>query len=280
MKKWLSQLIFLLAGSTLVALPIGNPAEPTLLGEGLFLPGNAGLDVCDLFYAPRISWCDSFSLRFGFYGDYVFNHHMELKSGQDVEKTEIYTNAGYLVFNLLNRIDIFGTLGASNLFVRGNSAIFRTETTTAPFEMESTTDFSWSIGSRVTFIDCGCLFFGAEGQYFRIRTDLDRVTTGISEYYDDVHMDYWEWQIGVSAGVKTGVLLPYLGLKISQSRLDFNEDQINVGTLVFNLNEFHQKQFWGYACGVSLIDIPYMSATAEARFGDEKALHVKTQCRF
>ncbi len=154
MKKFLKSVFFsglLCSASALQALPVGNPAEPSLLIDGVMFEGLQG-DPCD----PCISFCDSISLRAGFYGDYVFDRSLKtdvnklftmgkafsgaakdltiadvpedsvsnVAYGQHLHNAELYTNAAFLALNIWDRFDIFCTLGAMNGYIKGNSKAF------------------------------------------------------------------------------------------------------------------------------------------------------------
>nr|ANW12150.1 major outer membrane protein A [Chlamydia pecorum] len=139
---------FFAGDASLHALPVGNPAEPSLLIDGTIWEGMSG-DPCD----PCATWCDAISLRVGFYGDYVFDRVLKT----DVSKTfsmgqaptgnsaanftapterpnpaynkhmqdaEWFTNAGYIALNIWDRFDIFCSLGATSGYFKGNSASF------------------------------------------------------------------------------------------------------------------------------------------------------------
>jgi hypothetical protein len=79
-KKHFLLAYFLVFSCTLEALPLGNPLEPALLGNGICTP-----------------WCyPSSRFSIGFYGDYVFNRHLRVHGvgpERQVHKTRIITNA-------------------------------------------------------------------------------------------------------------------------------------------------------------------------------------------
>lgn len=254
--------------------------------------------LCADFCQPGIGWCDTWSFRVGFYGDYVFNRHLEVDQGntkdRDIEKTELYTNAGYLAVNFWDRIDIFGTLGASNIRIDGNVIVFQGTFTAAAggnrFRIESETDFSWSIGGRGTLYECGCFSFGAETQYFFTRPEMKRITYDDqssvmqSNYSDFAEMKYQEWQFGLGISYRIWNFVPYLGIKYSWADLDLDRALIadingNANTTDYFPNADNQFH-WGYAVGVSLVDCEKASLTLEARYPDEKAVYVNGQIRF
>ncbi|MEG1542376.1 MAG: hypothetical protein RR353_02280, partial [Victivallaceae bacterium] len=134
------------AGASVQALPVGNPSEASSLIDGIFWEGVAG-DPCD----PCATWCDSVSLRAGFYGDYVFNRlfttnvpeqitgfpntfsttppttvqtYPNAAYDKDMFDSDLFTNAGYIALNIWDRFDVFTTLGATSAYVRGCSSAF------------------------------------------------------------------------------------------------------------------------------------------------------------
>nr|ASK39878.1 OmpA [Chlamydia caviae]ASK39882.1 OmpA [Chlamydia caviae]ASK39884.1 OmpA [Chlamydia caviae]ASK39886.1 OmpA [Chlamydia caviae] len=151
MKKLLkSALLFATTGSalSLQALPVGNPAEPSLLIDGTMWEGASG-DPCD----PCSTWCDAISIRAGYYGDYVFDRILKvdvnktismgtaptgnaaadfktvadrdnIAYGKHMQDAEWSTNAAFLALNIWDRFDVFCTLGASNGYLKANAAAF------------------------------------------------------------------------------------------------------------------------------------------------------------
>ncbi|WP_284442370.1 porin [Chlamydia gallinacea] len=158
MKKLLKSALLFAVGSTasLQALPVGNPAEPSLLIDGTMWEGTSG-DPCD----PCATWCDAISIRAGFYGDYVFDRVLKTDTtktvedmaaalttaanattgvdsttastatprnnaayGKHIHDAEWTTNAAYLALNIWDRFDVFCTLGASNGYFKAGSDAF------------------------------------------------------------------------------------------------------------------------------------------------------------
>ncbi len=288
MKKLFVTMLSVLSCGAACALPLGNPADASLLSDGLFWEGFCG-DLCD----PCLSWCDAWSIRAGFYGDYVFNRHMKLRNSprSQLERFEIYTNAGYFALNLWDRFDVFTTLGVSKFRLNANNKNFQG----VPFalldsgftEIISESRFSWSVGGRATLWECGCTMLGLEGQYFRFNPNITRVTVGqdFSAYIDDqTSAQYSEWQVGLGITHRINILAPYIGVYYARSNLDWDGLQdirfagISTGnSLLGNAKNHHP---WGYAIGVSLIDCEKMDLAVEGRFAGEKAVHVNGQIRF
>lgn len=276
-------LTFLSCG-TAYALPVGNPSDAGLLRNGL---------VCEGHYAdpydPCLTWLDVYSFRFGFYGDYVFNRHMEIEqdhNDDDIEKTEIFTNAGFIALNFWDRVDLFTTLGMSNIFIDTNNKAFGLGGS-GRVELETDTHFSWSVGIRGVIWRCGCTEIGGEAQYFYTKPRVTRVTVNdtSSVYPNDVSALYHEWQIGVGITHRFPLFIPYLAVKWSRSQYKLDEAKISgltIGesTLTATLYDLEGKKDWGYAAGVSFIVCDKASLTLEGRFTDEKAVYINGQVRF
>lgn len=298
MKKIALGAVLFLSSGALWALPVGNPAEASLLREGVFWKGNEQVGFWDFWCNPCKNWCNAFHFRLGFYGDYVYGHSFERQGNgiinnvpKDIEHTQIETNAALFVINFFNCFDFFATLGASNLNMQTNAITFDGETLRGDrLDIESVTELSWSVGGRWTVWRCGCTTIGIEGQYFQFSPDVKRIQVAeLAAIYPDtagIDFEYSEWQLGIGITHRIGYLLPYAALKWSGSKFDAHDAVVTwVGDpsstqYTINLHDLESKKVWGYALGVTLIGCQQAGVTAEARFGDEKALHVNGQFRF
>lgn len=273
MKKLFFALCMLLGGS-LYALPVGNPIEATLFGRE---------NCCE-----ALSFCDFVGYGVGFYGDYVFNRHMETVNHKDIDTTKLFTNAGYLLVNLWHRLDLFTTLGASRLSLNTSLGAFSRADPHPLFEIESLSSFSYSVGARVTVINYKCFSLGIVGQYFSFSPRIKRmyIAAGAVSYPDDVlKTHYHEWQIGTGLSYRfNDFFVPYAAIKFADSRWKLDNGkrfiiESNTTTFLFNLKS---KKVCGYAVGLSFLPpaCEKLAVTAEARFGDEKALYINGQIRF
>jgi major outer membrane protein len=284
MKKLFMTMLTVLASGAAYALPVGNPSDASLLCDGLIWEGHCG-DPCD----PSLTWCDAFSLRVGFYGDYVFNRHLKDDTNEldkKIERTEIYTNAAFLAANFWDRFDIFSALGASNISINTNASVFNNAFNGTRFELETDSRFSWSLGGRGTIWECGCTSLGAEVQYFFTQPKVRRLSIAAIDSIYPSHIDakYREWQIGAGLSHRINIFVPYIAVKWSHAKLDFDNavfSFVNPATIGgVELVDLDNRRGWGFAVGVSLVDCEKTSLTVEGRFGDEKALYVNGQIRF
>lgn len=268
--------LFLLLSATGYALPIGNPTEASLMKEGVFCPGH--------YNGCRDSICDSWSVRIGFYGDYVNNKHMRVsKKHESIKQTRISTNAAYLALNVWDRADFFTTLGASSIEITTPSNTFGRASFNDLATVDSETGFSWSVGTRVTFWEWGCLGIGGEAQYFHTCPDINflRDKNSAPDYVSN-DISYSEWQLGIGISYRINIvcdhtaLVPYIGFKGGHTRLDTN----NATGSNMVIPKLDSERDVGYAFGLSLLGANTTLVTVEGRFADEKALYINAQLRF
>lgn len=277
MKKLFLTVGALFCGATAYALPAGNPSDASLLTDGLFWEGSCG-DPCD----PCADWSQCYSFRVGFYGDYVFNRYLKIDTkgaridGRMFDTTRLSTNAAFLALNLFDRLDLFSTLGVSFLSGEANSAVLGNPG--GREFLESSSRFSWSVGTRGTIWECGCTAFGFEAQYFRselpiIMAIFDALVTDNSP---NITIRYEEWQAALGVAQRLGMgcytLVPYANLTWSVAKPGLIVEGQRIGGL-------KSAKPWGCALGVTMVDSNKASLTAEFRCGSEQALYVNGQIR-
>jgi len=293
MKKLIATVLTLLSCGVVYALPLGNPTEASLF-QRYDCDGTSGCcDPCD----PCFFWLDSFSFGIGFYGDYVFNCNLRidgkgLNQGHAIRETELYTNAGYVVGNFCEMIDIFGTVGASHIRLE-TSEISWIADGDANGILESDTSISWSVGARATVFQWRCLGIGIEGQYFRFSPDFTKywsLADGKYTYFNKGNgTKYQEWQVGGGVSYTFTTFcqnfswVPYTGVKYACAKFDTNDFSFIrlPGTdSVFTIFDLKSNKHWGYVVGITMTMCDMLGLTVEGRFGDELALYVNGQARF
>ncbi|MCH9609877.1 MAG: Major outer membrane porin [Chlamydiales bacterium] len=278
MKKLFLTMLTILTSGSAFALPLGNPSDASLLCDGICWEGHCG-DMCD----PCLTWCDAFSVRTGFYGDYVFNRHLEGDSdrNKDLDHSNIYTNAAFIAGNFWDRFDVFATFGTSKLYFNGNRSIF-SGTAGDEFQMETETDFSWSVGARGTLWECGCTSVGAEFQYLQTRPHIKRISNlGVLIYPDsNIGMKWYEWQFGLGVSYRINYMVPYAGIMLASGKADFGNALGLVASAGSQMQNLETEKCFSYAIGTSLVDCEKMSLTVEVRFSGETAAYVNGQVRF
>lgn len=289
-KQILSVILSLFVCPTIFALPIGNPADASLYSNSAIW----GRD-CDNSCDPRPSFCDFWSIRLGYYRDDIFDRHLKVHDDGHIDRTHMLTNAGSITLNLFDRLDVFTTLGATNIAIRTDAAVFTDVRTlfgepSQASDLFFQTDFSWSIGARATLWECNCFILGIEGQYFRTNPNV----TSFDEYFDgtityiDRQVHYREWQVGLGCAYRFAIgcpdiaFVPYAGAKYSRARLNMNDitfvTPVDVTPIV--LHDLRSANHWGGAVGISLILADAIGVSAEYRFGDESAVAFTGELRF
>lgn len=269
-------MIFALLSSTLWALPVGNCLTPAIYSNGLW-------DQRE----PYFSWGACTHLRFGYYGDFVFERKMEQmisgNPGSDIAHFGLATNAGTLTLDICDYLDGYLLCGATSISYQAENE----------FQEYCSFDFStstcWSIGGALDLWQYRSFGVGIEGQYFETRPLFNRYTnyaTGEILYFNDRNQMKWrEWQGGLTATFRMTdqpnfVFAPYMGVKAASGKLRQHGFEIDDGGLIQNLNLLESKEVWGFAIGVTVVSYGIMGVTAEGRFGDEKAFYTNFQMSY
>ncbi|HEY4831769.1 MAG TPA: hypothetical protein VIH61_04325, partial [Waddliaceae bacterium] len=211
--------------------------------------------------------------------------------GEAIKTTEIFTNAGYLALNIAEKIDLFGTLGASRISITTNEASW-VLAGNAEGRLDWETMFSWSVGARAILYEKRRVLIGIEGQYFQTHPDLTTYVSfsdGMYNYFnEDNSMTYKEWQVGTGISYDLRCcypnlsLTPYAAVKWGRSRFHtdnftFTKTDTTEALTIFNLKT---NKLWGFALGVSTVFCDKLSFTAEGRWADEKAFYLNGNFRF
>lgn len=275
MKKITVTLLGVLACGGAYALPFGNPADPVLLTEGVFYAGDS-CDPCD----PCDSWFSALSVRIGYQGDFVYNRKMRLKSSSStVTTTRIMTNAGVVYLNFGDRVDAYGLVGATNIKMGGDGDAFGASPGAKRFLLASSTDISWGVGARATFLKWGCTSLGVDGKYFRAQPGMSRdVQNDQATRHDTATFKYHEWQVGVGAAHRINKVVPYVGVVWASPRI--NLSNVSVDSFGATFGNYKEQHCFGYVVGATLLDCAMASVTGEVRFLSETAASVNAQVRF
>jgi major outer membrane protein len=207
-----------------------------------------------------------------------------------IRRTEVFTNAAYLVLNLWDRLDLTTTLGATSIYFVSPDHTFSSifdplfNNTT---DLMTNTSFSYSSGVRFTLWECGCFALGAEGQYFYTRPKINYThSNDFSVRYagKGQHLKYYDWQIGLGSAYRIDIIqrstafIPYVGVRWNRARINPGDVRVVLPSDIF-LNQREQRQ-WGYAVGATFLGCNKISVTAEGRFANENAFYVNSQFRF
>ncbi len=314
MKKLLFSLICLTQG-ILFSLPMSNPWEASLFCDG------PGILCCEGNSFPFVN-SDAFKLRFGFLGDYVFDRHLRVNSvgshggvnnnGGNIQTVRMMSNSGLINLNVCNRLDLFATLGATEISAKSPARCFSplgeapdfTNTTEVnfPILLDAATSFSLGAGLRGTIWRCGNLAIGGEAQYFHTNpslVSLNSTSFSIVNYLDDFKLNYHEWQLGMGTSYQVCLseciqVLPYAGVSWSLVRGYFGNPVASMNELTdldevsgsqatiftVRLNNWANARLWGYVVGLTVMGYERLNVGIQGHFGSEKALSVNSTIRF
>ena len=176
--------------------------------------------------------------------------------GKHFQDAEMFTNAAFMALNIWDRFDVFCTLGATNGYLKGNSAsfnlvgLFGTKTQATQFntakivpnvslsqavvELYTDTAFAWSVGARAALWECGCATLGASFQYAQSKPKVEElnVLCNAAEFTINKPKGYVDqaFPLDITAGTEAAT-----GTK--DASIDYHEWQASLA-LSYRLNMF------------------------------------------
>lgn len=289
MKKFVLTVLTVLTCGALQALPVMNPADASLYTNN-FWWGDSCYDPCDP--CDPCGWFDWIDLRLGYYGDFVFNRHLEARTGGsdggDIQRTTINTNAGLIVLNFCDWIDVFGTIGVSNFEIRTENSVFNVLSPVMT-KVDFSPAMSYSVGLRATIWQCDCFYLGAEAQYFYSDPDLNwymPYSTGALTYFNtNRSKTYQEWQVGIGAAYvfencANFAFIPYAAIQVAGVNWDVGDTSFVISSVTHTLEDLQSKKVVGWTLGMTALLCDLIGVTVEGRWANEKAIHVNGQLSF
>lgn len=269
------------------ALPLGNPCDSMIFQCGFLWDSEFG----------------AFSGRIGYVEDCVFNRHLAARNGEgNIRVTEVKSSSALFVFNILDQVDIFATLGASSVTIRtpdkvfANNAfnIFDGSTGGNPLVVISTAShISSSLGLRGVIFATDSLCIGIEGQYFftapAVTSIYEPFDTFYVTYAEGVKLRYKEYQIGIGASYSICLtpainLIPYIGAQFARVSVDMGDSKQHINSLItfitdhdITLVDLKNGRNFGYSIGLTLMSLKRFSLGIEGRFVNEKSFTCTVQ---
>ncbi|WP_431603748.1 porin [Chlamydiifrater volucris] len=162
--------------------------------------------------------------------------------------TNAYIKGSSAAFNLV------GLFGVNDADSNAKSAVPNISIGNAFVELYTDAEFSWSIGARGALWECGCATLGAEFQYAQAKPEISQInvvsnvaqfsishpkgfvgdlaklplpTVGSSSTPDltktkSISANYSEWQVGLALAYRLNFISPYVGIKWSRAKIDFD----------------------------------------------------------
>ena len=263
MKKFVV-LMLLFFSTALFSLPVGNPAFPKIIEEGLIF-----------------SSANKFSLRAGYEGNFVLDRklHSERNYFNKEESFSIYLNSALLTFNLLNRLDLFGTYGKGKI-----ESDWLSEITANSFfysDLKAGNTEGWSCGTKIIFFEWGKINFSAGARIFYIDPEIITYAVDRINYnMDNAKLKYKEWQADMGLSYKTPYLVPYICAKYSKAKARLLKENSNTQQLELTDFPMKSKNAVGMAIGCTFSNNQFFMVTGEARFFDEEAYSISGELKF
>ncbi len=161
--------------------------------------------------------------------------------------TNAYIKGSSAAFNL---IGVIGKNAAIEAGDRPNASI-----SNAFVELYTDAEFSWSVGARGALWECGCATLGAEFQYAQAKPEISQinVVSNVAQFSiahpkgfvgedaklplptvsttstqpnltktKSISANYSEWQVGLALAYRLNFISPYVGIKWSRAKIDFD----------------------------------------------------------
>jgi hypothetical protein len=262
MRAFLCILFLFAAFVSLQCAPVGNAAAPKLIQEGVYA-------------SPSTGW----SIRLGYEGDFVFDGRMEQQGGGRIDEYTQDTNSGVLILNFHDRLDFYGILGSSDTaadwrFINPSDQVLRMEVTT-------NTSFLWALGGHAILYEWGpaCLGFG--GRYATSHAELKKISQNGVLFPAAGAVAHWSsWQIHLDLSCRIDFFTPYIGVKYSNARMDFDHFPVQIGSNGERNNHLRNKDPIGFYLGCTISSGQWFMLNLEGRLADEEAATVSADLRF
>ncbi len=256
MKRFFSLLF--LASFPLHALYFGNPASPDIIEEGLIFCYE--------------NWA---GVKVGYQGDYCFNRNLKAEGSVRgrIDDFSYLMNQGVFTFNILDRYEFYGSLGAMNVsFSNRSQRDFKKR------NYETNGHFTWGAGARLELFHWGCTLFSVDGAYQYSNLPLKWNALDGASFKTHAQLKYVEWQVGGGVSHQIDMLIPYAALTYSsvQARLK------NIEKNILHHSHFSMRsnQRFGLAMGCTISSSSTLDLNAEVRLFSEQAISLAGNIKF
>ena len=260
MKRFLFLLLILSLKGHLFALYMGNPALPGIIEQG--------------FFFSTENW---FAVKTSYERDWVFDRDMKAVSSISgrMDDFEYIADQGLLIFNIIDRIEIYGSGGAmrisaSHIPLRG-----------VRNEYETHDQFTWGIGGRGLFAEWGNCSFGIDVKYQRAHPTIKWMTQNGTPVNPRVgsKISFHEWQVGLGVSYQVALFYPYIAVKYSNAQARFKHLPTGFFPNTRHFKVKNRRKF-GMAIGTTLSNGSRFDVSVEARIIDEQAITLAAQIKF
>ena len=232
------------------ALYFGNPAEPQLIDEGLYL--------------NKEIWT---SVKVGYQGDYTFDRRLKAYRGAKgrIDRYQSLMNQGVLTINFGDRVDIYGSVGAMSADV-----IHRPHFDMKQREYQSNDHVTWGGGAKMILFRWGDVCLSGDIKYQSSHPRIKWITLNGTAYTTNAELKLNEWQAGAGVSRHIDIFTPYLA--IAYSKILSRMQQIRPVILNHSHFKMEVRNPIVLAIGCSLSTTKILDLTVEWRMISEEAV--------
>lgn len=255
--KYLIAILSCLA-SSLVALPVGNPAEPQIIDQGFWISQDALVGV-----------------KLGYEGDRVADRKMRANGNAHgrVDQMSLAFDQGVITFNYLDRLELYGSLGSMN-----GELSLRPRIDNQRRHYQTHDGLTAGGGGRFLLAQWGKAVIGIDGKVQWGNPGMKWVTVNGQSFNTGGHLKYLEWQVSFALSYTVDWLTPYLGVKYSNAHATVNK----ISRAVYPRSHFNMmnRDRFGMALGATLSPCKKFDLFAEVQMIDEQAFSFGGNVRF
>jgi len=244
------------------ALYLGNPSTPEMPEDGFFISDNC--------------W---FGVTTGYMGDYVLSRSMVVRSSgteatHTISSFSSQYNAGGIAFDLGNRADIYGSVGAYQL--RLSQRVSHDNT----IHFTSQNQLGGLVGIRGIAACWGEVQLGFDAKAFYAHPDLQTITVNNQNVAAKGYASDRQWQIGFGLSRRVSWFVPYIGLTYSHDRTKMAGLKSLTEYFPNKTLRLVNKYSFGFAVGFGVGIQKIFSCNIEARIVEETAIGCSADFRF
>lgn len=248
----------LLCTSPLAALYMGNPAQPQIISQGFWIPEDC-----------------SFGVKIGYLGDRVGDRKLKASGHAHgrIDKTRLYFDQGVLTFNLLDRVEIYGSAGSMNAKLSN-----RPHPDSSRREYQTHDGWTAGTGGRILLTAWKSLAIGVDGKIQWSNPGFKWMAVDGSSRNGRGHFKYIEWQASFALSYTVEWLTPYLGVKYSNVHANINR----IPKFIYRHSTIKlvNRDRFGLALGATLSPGKKFDLFAEVQMFDEQAISFGGNLRF
>ena len=262
MRLWYTVLLFF--SFPLFALYNGNPSLPGMPELGLWISND-----------------DWWGIKVGYEWDDTFEKRVKIDDRESSinDRYDTYCsikNIGVLTFNVIDRFEMYGLLGAMKLDlsqrpIKGTRLQYQTDS-----------QLMWGVGGRIILVYWEEMIMGVNALYCGSHLIVDQIfDNDIPRSASGARLKYYEWQLGVSFTREIGPLTPYLGLAYSSMRTNLYNIPIDPSFSFQVANEdLENREPFILLLGLGFSKGQFVSFNVETRLVGEKAVTLSGNIRF